>query len=61
MGAITQLLLAAVEYSNLALRNHTHSVQLQSAHWLPAAAKGSAAVVYVIVLSEEISRTNDVN
>lgn len=28
MGAITQLLLAAVAYSNLALWNHTNSVQL---------------------------------
>lgn len=64
MGAITQLLLAAVAYSNLALQNHAHSVQLpgvQSAHWLPSAAKGSVAAVYIIVLWEKISRTNDVN
>lgn len=64
MGAITQLLLAAVAYSNLALQNHAHSVQLpgvQSAHWLPSAAKGSVAVVDIIVLWEKISRTNDVN
>lgn len=64
MSAITQLLLAVAAYSNLALRNHTHSVQLlglQSAHCLPSAAKGTVAVVYIIVLREGISRTNDVS
>lgn len=64
MSAITQFLLAAAAFSYLALQHHTHSVQLlwrQSARWLPLAAKRSVAVVYIIVLREEISRTKDVN